>query len=140
MQETLDKLVADYGLADSTLKDLKKTCDIAKDEIKKRMESEGESEHTSGGYTVKYIVSEKTTVDEEKMLQILKRDWVKRNGSAECPYIRRVEVLDMDALESELYAENIPKDVVAELGTCNTINKVVTLRCSKAKKEEKKNE
>ena len=136
--EKLDELVERYGENDAKAKELKKVCDADKAEIKEMMANQNLSKHTAGGYTVSYIVSEKSETNEAKMLDILKRDWVARNGSMQCPYIKTVEVIDTEALESALYKNELSEDVVAQLGTCTTTTQVVTLRCSKAK--EKKDE
>ena len=138
MSKILDNLVAVYGMNDAEMKRLKGICDKDKEQIKELMAKEPNNKYTAGGYTVTYIVSEDTTVDEEKMLSIIKRDWANHNGSMECPYIRRVEVLDMDALESAIYSEKLSKEVIAELGACTTKKPRVTLKCSKVK--EKKDE
>lgn len=135
---TLDELVTQYGANDAKFKELKKVCDGEKEEIKTRLNEEGVSDWTAGGYTVKRIESERTSMNEERMLEILKLDWQKRYGDIPCPYIQTIEVIDMDALEAALYAEELPDDVVQDLYHCRTTQTVVTLKCSKAK--EKKDE
>lgn len=134
----LDELVSDYGAKDAELKELKKVCDGEKEEIKDLLEQQGETDWTAGGYTVKRIESERTTLNEEKMLEILKKAWMEKYGDIPCPYIKTVEVIDMDELEAALYSNDLPEQVVQDLSGCRSTQTVVTLRCSKAK--EKKDE
>ena len=128
----LDNLVSSYGKHDEQLKDIKKVCDSEKDELKSLMNEEY-NKHTSGGYTVSYRTSEKTSVDESKMLEVLKRDWVAKNGSMACPYIKMRPYIDMDELENAIYAGEIPKETLLELDGCKTTTKVVSIYCTKAK-------
>ena len=136
MAKTLDELIESYGSHNSDFGSLKKVCDAEKEQIKSSMKSQGLSERTAGGYRVTYSVSERESVNEEKMLQILKDDWVNRYGEAvPCPYIKTREFVDMENLESVLYANELPKSTMLELDSCVTTSEVVTLRCSKAKKK-----
>lgn len=135
MPRTLDDIVADYGKLDEQAKLLKKEVDTEKDLIKSMMCESNLTEYTAGGFTVKYSVSERTTVDEVKMLNVLKQDWVERFGSMECPYIKTIEVIDEDALESALYKGDIPENVMAELNNCQEVTEVVKLTCGRQKKK-----
>lgn len=131
--ENLDELVSMYGENDAKLKEWKKTCEEQKSQIKEIMSNEDITDYSAGGYTVKYVVSERTSVDEDKMVDILKKHWSSKNGSMTCPYIKPIYVLDSDALESAIYNGDIPSDVLAELNTCREVTEVVTLKCSKTK-------
>lgn len=132
---TLDELVTQYGQNDEELKKLKKVCDGEKEEIKTRLSTEGVSDWTAGGYEVKRIESERTTLNEVQLLSILKQDWMDRYGDIPCPYIKTTEYVDMDELESVLYAGELPADVVQKMDGCRETTTVVTLRCSKAKQK-----
>jgi len=125
-----DKVVAHYGELDAQIKDLSKERDEDKSAIKDELERQGLSDYTAGGYKVTRQVSYRTTIDEEKMLNVLKTDWAERYGSMECPYIKRVEVVDMEALEAVIYAGELSDEVMKHK------QEVVALKCSKAKKEE----
>ena len=135
---TLDLLVADYGQIDSKIKELTKTANSEKDEIKQLMLEQDVTSHESGGYKVSCVKSTRETMDQEKMLDVLKKDWRSRYGKQECPYIRTVEIVDMDKLESVLYAGELPDSVLKELDSCRKTTEVITLKCTKAK--EKKDE
>lgn len=131
--ERLDKLVESFGNHDSEFKELKTVCEEEKKELKSLMEKEKVDAHSAGGYKVSRSVSERTTMNEEMMLAVLKKDWVTRYGSMDCPYIKTKEYVDMDILESVIYAGDLSKETLLELDKCKTVTEVVTLRCSKAK-------
>lgn len=76
------------------------------------------------------------TVDEEKMLYVLKASWKEQNGKKKCPYIRTVEVLDMDALENAIYKGEISEETLLELDGCRTKTTQYALTYKK-KKEDK---
>lgn len=132
----LDELVAEYGKRDAEIKTLKKITDAEKEQIKELLVQEKEDSWTSGGYTVQRVVSERETLNEERLLPILKDDWIKLHGSMECPYIKTKEYVDMDALETALYEGTIPQSTLAEMEKCREVTTVVALKCKKAKTEE----
>lgn len=123
----LEQLIPQYGEHDAELKELKKVCDSEKDEIKRIMLKEGLASESYGGYKVTNTVSVRESFDEERALDILK-------ASGVTSVIKTKEYLDMDALENEIYAGNISKDVILLLDKCRTETEVVTLKCNKVKK------
>ncbi len=135
MARTLEELVPHYGELDTQAKAIKKEMDSDKVTIKNLLAESNQKNFTAGGYTVNYVVRTKVTVDEDKMLNVLKADWKKRYGDIPCPYIKTKEYVDMDQLESVLYANELPTDVMAELDKCQTKTENVALMCSKAKAE-----
>ena len=135
MGKILDDLVAHYGEVDSKVKTLSKELESEKVTIKNIMEEEHLDSHDAGGYTVTRVVSERVKVDEEKMLKILKDDWVTKYGSMECPYIKTKEYIDMDQLESVIYAGELSKDVMRKLNECQEKTEVIALKCGKTKKK-----
>lgn len=137
IDEKLSELVPQYGKLDTEIKTLKKDADKQKDEIKNLMIGADMTKCSYGGYVVSKVVSHKDTLDEAKALEILKKDWAERYGSMECPYIRTVEVIDMDALESVIYADELPSDTLKALDGCRTTTEIVSLKCAKAKEEKK---
>lgn len=135
----LEKVVARYGENDAKMKELKKLCDGDKVTIKNALQNSDTDTITAGGYTVKCTVSNRESLNENKMLSILKQDWETRYPDQECPYIKTREYVDMDELESVLYAGDLPADVLKSLDDCREVTEVVTLRCTKAK-ENKSND
>ena len=106
-------------------------------EIKQIMEKDGLTEYTSDEYTVKKSVSVSESMNEEEMLKVLKADWAKRYGSMECPYIKTKQYVDMDVLESVLYAGELPQETVVALDKCRITKETVKLTLSKSKQSKK---
>jgi len=132
----LDELVAEYGKKDADIKTLKKITDAEKEQIKDLLVESNVDSWTSGGYTVQRVVSNRETLNEDKLLPILKEDWSATHGSMECPYIRTVECIDMNALETAIYEGTISQDVLLKMNGCKETTTVVALKCKKAKTEE----
>lgn len=125
---TLDELIPVYAENKADLDKIEKMCKSQNAEIKKHMEDLGEDEHTAGGYTVKYIVSERESINEDRLLEILKKH--------EIPcVIKTKEYVDMDALESYLYNVVMSDEMAADMASCREVKEVVQLRISKAKKK-----
>ena len=76
------------------------------------------------------------TVDEVKLLAVLKEFWAEKNGSMQCPYVKTIEVVDMEALESALYKDEIPQDVLMKIDGCRVKKETDALVYSKVKGEE----
>lgn len=133
----LDKLVSEYGEKHYNELALKKECSEINTEIKQLMEKDELTEYTSGEYTVKKSVSVSESMNEEEMLKVLKSDWASRYGSMECPYIKTKEYVDMDILESVMYAGELPQDTVVALDKCRITKETVKLTLSKSKKSNK---
>lgn len=133
---TLDDLVATYGKHDAEIKDLKKVADTEKEQIKSMLSDE-QPNWCAGGYKVTRVVTEKTTFNEERLLTVLKKDWEERNGKTDCPYIKTREYVDMDSLETALYENSIPSEVLAEMNKCKTVTPTIALRCAKDKEKKK---
>ena len=135
MSQILDKLVSHYGEIDSQIKSLSKELDSDKVTIKNIMQDDNLDNYTAGGYKVTRQVSYRTKIDEDKMLDVLKADWKQRYGDTDCPYIKTKEFVDMDTLESVIYAGELPNDVMAKLNDCQEKTEVVALKCSKVKEK-----
>jgi len=132
---TLEELVTSYGGHNAEAKALKKVCDTENAEIKRLMVADKLTNFTAGGYTAKYSVSKQESLNEDKALEILKKDWSSRNGDTECPYIRTKEYIDMDVLESVLYKGELPQGVVADLNNCRITKEIPKLTITIAKDE-----
>lgn len=130
----LEELIPIYGDHNSEFNSLKKICASENEEIKKLMSKENLTEKSYGGYKVTYSVSERESLNEDAMLEILKEDWEKNHKNEDCPYIKTKEYIDMDELEKALYSNSIDNDVLVALDGCRTVSEVVTLRCHKQKK------
>ena len=74
-------------------------------------------------------------IDEDKLLTVIKGFWAEKNGSMKCPFIRTVEVIDMEALEGALYRGEIPEDVLLKIDGCRVKKETDALVYSKNKGE-----
>lgn len=122
----LEQLIPQYGQHDQELKDLKKVCDSEKEEIKKIMTEQNSTCESYGGFKVNRVVQKRQSFNEEKAIEILKANNIQN-------VIKTKEYLDMDALENEMYAGNISKEIMLELDSCRNETEVVAIKCSVAK-------
>ena len=127
---TLDELIPVYAENKADLDKIKKVCDNQNTEIKNHMKELGEDEYTAGGYTAKYIVSERESLNEVRLLDMLKKHNIEG-------VIKTREYVDMDAFENYLYNNELPDDTAADLASCREVKQVVQLRISKEKKKKK---
>lgn len=125
---SLDELVPLYAENKKNLDNFTKVCDSEKAEIKRQLETAGKKEHSAGGYTVKYVVSSRETMNEDKLLDVMRKFNIPG-------VIKTKEYVDMDALESYLYNHELSSDFATELDHCRESTPVVQLRLSKTKKK-----
>ena len=128
---TLDELIPQYAENKADLDDYKKLCEKQNAEIKKYMEELGETEYTAGGYVAKYTVSERETINETRLLEMLKKHKIPG-------VIKTREYVDMDAFETYLYNVELSDELASDLATCREVKEVVQLRISKEKKKKEK--
>ena len=141
MALTLDELIESFGNHNADFGSLKKVCDHEKEQIKQSMAVQGLTEKTAGGWKVTCTTTTRETMNEEQLLQVLKKDWEAQYGTEiPCPYIKTREYVDMDVLETVLYAGEISQSTLLEMDACRNITEVVTLRCSKAKPKKQEEE
>ena len=125
-QDDLDELIARYALNKNELDSYTKICKNENEQIKAMLVERGEDEHTAGGYTVKRVVAVKESMNEAKLLEVLRQNGIN-------VAIKTREYVDMDALEAYLY-NNLPsEDLARQLESCRTTTETVQLRLSKAK-------
>lgn len=128
---TLDFMIPLYAENKAEFDYYKKICDQQNAHIKEQMKELGEDEYTAGGYTAKYIVSERESMNEVRLLEMLKKHNIEG-------VIKTREYIDMDALENYLYNTELSDDLAADLATCREVKEVVQLRISKEKKKKEK--
>lgn len=128
--DTLGNLIVSYAENKRELDSYKKICDKENAEIKELMLNSGYTEYPYNGYIAKYSVETRETMNEPKLIDILK----------ECGYtkdiIKTKEYVDMDALEKVIYNESIPKEILLKLDTARESKEVVKLRVTKQKRKE----
>lgn len=127
----LDNLISTYALNKQELDSYKKICDAENAQIKDLMYQFGETEHSNGEYVAKRTEVEKESLNEEKLLAVIKAHNIK-------DVIRTKEYVDMDALESYLYNNVATDELATDLAKCKETKTEVrlTVRRVKKKKEE----
>ena len=128
-EQELKQLAQEYVDKKAELTKLSKVVDAINTEIKTAMESSklGEVE-TESGAVVHYGVTKKESLDEAMLLIKLKQT------APNTTCIKTKEYVDMDALESEIYHGDIPKEALDAMQKCKTVKLTPTLTISKAKK------
>ncbi len=123
---TLDELIPQYALNKSELDSYTKICKQENEQIKAKLVDLGENEYSAGGYTVKRIVATKESMNEAKLIEVLRKHGIT------CA-IQTREYVDMDALESYLY-NNMPSiELATDIDSCRTTSETVQLRLSRTK-------
>lgn len=126
---TLDELIPAYAQNKNELDSYKKICESENSQIKEKMVEIGQDEYSAGGYKAKRIVSERVSMNEDKLLAVMKKHYLVQ-------VIKTREYVDMDALENYLYHidEEDNKELLAEIDKCREVKEVVQLRISKERK------
>ena len=124
--ETLEELIPRYAFNKDELDSYTKICKEENEQIKAKLVELGENEYSTGGYTVKRIVAVKESMNEAKLLEVLRQNGIE-------VAIKTREYVDMDALEAYLYNNMPSEDLARQLESCRTTTETVQLRLSKAK-------
>lgn len=127
---TLDKLIVKYASDKAELKLLTEETDAANAEIKRRMREAKESVHEVDGWVATYTTSNRESMNEVRLLDILKKRKIPN-------VIKTKEYVDMDALEKYLYNNATSTEFMTELNSCKTSTEVITLRVTKKKAKKK---
>lgn len=127
----LKTLVPSYYDNKQNLDFYKKQCDAENAMIKELMAEQKIKDFEVDGIVAKYVIQNKESMDEDKLLTILKERGYEN-------VIRTKEYVDMDLLEDALYHDTIDKDTIVEMDKCKSVKEVIQLRISK--KKEKRND
>lgn len=133
VESVLADLVKSYGQAKAELDEVKGRVDSLNKELKETMAENDIKDFSAGGYKVKYIVSEKESVNEDKLLGLLS---TKHKDTAEqLGFVKMKPYVDFDAIEKEIYNGNVSEELLADIGTCRETKEVVSVRLSKEKEK-----
>jgi hypothetical protein len=124
--ETLEELIPQYAVNKSELDSYTKICKEENEQIKAALVAIGQDEYSAGGYKVKRIVAVKESMNEAKLIEVLRQ-----NGIDDA--IKTKEYVDMNALEAYLYNNAPSTEFARQLESCRTTTETVQLRLSKAK-------
>ena len=125
----LEDLISNYYMNKQDLDSYTELCNIKNAEIKQVMQELHLDVHEFGDYKATCTVSERETINQELLLDIVR--------SHNIPVIKIKEYVDMDVLESLIYNNQVPKEVLLEMDKARDSKQVITLRVTK-KKEKKK--
>lgn len=124
------ELAAAYGTHNAIANAAKKEAT----ELKSFMVELNQEELNDGEYKITCTESTKENLNTEKMIDIFKE--VYADNFEDCPFIKMVPVIDMEALEMAIYNEQISKELLIIINDkCKETTVTHTLRCSKIKKE-----
>jgi hypothetical protein len=124
--ESLEELIPRYALNKNELDSYTKICKEENEQIKAKLVELGENEYSAGGYTVKRIVATKESMNEAKLIAVLKENGID-------VAIKTREYVDMDALEAYFYNNPPSIPLAYQLDRCRTTSETVQLRLSKTK-------
>ncbi len=125
----LKERATEYASDKSIEATLKKKIENNNTSIKALFEMLGEDAITlDNGVTVCYGITRKESLDEEKLIGVLKT----HAPDTEC--IKTKEYVDTDVLENELYHEKFSEDAMKAMDECRVVKEVPTLTIKKAKK------
>ena len=130
----LDELIPQFAEHKEEAGRLKKLCDLENAQIKDEMAGQGLKKYKAGGYTATYIEANKVTINEDKLLALLKSKLSKKELK-ELKIIRTVEQVDENALENAIYNKLIPESLIAEMDGCQDHSTTVSLRITKSKED-----
>lgn len=121
----LERMVSNYYMNKQDLDSYTELCDEENKEIKKVMGELKLDIHEFGDYKVTRTVSKRETINEDVLLDIVR--------SHSIPVIKTKEYVDMDALESLIYNNQVPNDVLLQMDKARNCKEVVTLKVTKKK-------
>lgn len=127
--KTLDSLIPQYAANKREKDSYEKLCAAENAQIKAIMQEYVVQHYEVGGYKATYTIQKRETVDEEMLLEILKR-----NGECE-GIIKTKEYIDFDALENAIYHNLIPEDILAQMAEATEVREIPTLKVTKIKEK-----
>lgn len=128
----LDELVCSFAEHKQAEGDLKKICDTENAQIKDLMAANHLSKYEAGGYQVNYIESVREKLNEEQLLELLKKRFSKKQLK-DMKVIKVVEQVDENALESAIYNNLVGADFVQEMAACKESSTITSIRLTKKK-------
>jgi len=129
--KTLDSLIPQYAANKREKDSYEKICAAENAQIKSIMQNYVVQHYEAGGYRANYTIQQRETVNEEMLIDILKR-----NGECE-GIIKTKEYIDFDALENAIYHNRIPEDILTQMAEATEVKEIPTLKVTKIKEKKK---
>lgn len=117
---SLARMINQYGLFTKDLAQLKKESDALNKQIKAEMLEQNILDAETDLWKVKYQVRKSESLNEEKVIEILKKNNIKG-------IIKRKEYVDEERLEDAIYAGKLSQDILNEISACKTVKETVAL-------------
>lgn len=127
---SLEELIPAYYENKQEYNSYEKIIDRDNQLIKNLMDKEGVSKYSVGDITASVSVRQNESMDEEKLLLLLKKHNL-IDG-----IIKTTEYIDMDALEKIMYAGKIPDEVLIEMDSCKIVKETKVLKVTRKKAKE----
>lgn len=120
MKMTLNEMINQYGKLNREVNAIKKEADKFNKSIKTEMKEQELDELNTGLYTAKLQVRKSESLDEEKVIEILKRNNIKG-------IVKRKEYVDESLLEDAIYKGVLSQDILNEIAACKVVKETVAL-------------
>ena len=130
--QKLDELELGYAKHKTEEGELKKICDSENAQIKDIMYNEKLKKYEVDGWQVNYIESNREKMNEDKLLELLKKRFTKKQLK-DLKVIKTVEQIDENALENAIYNNLLGADFIAEMSACKESSIVTSIRVTKKK-------
>lgn len=132
--QKLDELIPQFAEHKEQEGQLKKMCDSENAQIKQLMADGNLKKYVAGGYQVNYIESNREKLNEDRLLELLKKKFTKKQLK-DMKIIKTVEQVDENALENAIYNNLVGADFVNEMASCKESTTVISLKLTKAKEK-----
>jgi len=117
---TLNEMINQYGVLNKEVNCVKREADKFNKAIKTEMKEKNLDEVSTGTWQAKFQVRKSESLDEEKVIEILKRNNIKG-------IIKRKEYVDESLLEDAIYAGKLNQDILNEISSCRVVKETIAL-------------
>ena len=135
--QQLKSLIDDYGETNDSLKDTKKLVEAKSKELKELMAKYGKTEMEGSVYKATISVQHRESLNEDGLLSLFTTVPGFVKYAEKYGIVKTKEYIDMDALESFLYKEELTHEQTSDLDKCRESKDIPTLRMTKIKKGKK---
>lgn len=131
LEHKLSLLIDAYALVKEKAEAAKKDAEDRNKEIKEIMAEFDIDNFSTDNYTAKVIIQRRESMHEDALIDVLQTSGYDEGIVKMKPYV------DMDALESAIYHDEIPQEVQDKMSECVSVKEVQTLKITKNKGDKK---
>lgn len=128
----LEELIPSYGENNTLKNQYTKICKEQGTHIKELLAENFTDSYTVNEWTAKVTVKESKSMNEDALIEYLKKSLTKEQLK-ELKIIKRKEYVDESALEEAIYNDKIDADIVVGMDSCMSVTQTPTLTMRKAK-------